>query len=58
MDVAPAILDSDSALAGVKRRKNVMKFYSVKVGSKPGIYHSWDECLAQVKGFKGAVCKI
>lgn len=33
------------------------KFYVVKQGRTPGIYHDWNECLAQVKGFKGAVCQ-
>ena len=26
-------------------------YYAVKVGHKPGIYLSWDECYAQIKGF-------
>ena len=30
------------------------KFYVVWVGASPGIYRSWEECLLQVKGFKGA----
>ena len=33
------------------------KFYAVKKGNKPGIYHSWDECKKQVEGFSGAVYK-
>lgn len=32
-------------------------FYVVKVGAKPGIYKTWDECKAQVNGFSGAVYK-
>jgi ribonuclease HI len=28
---------------------------SVKVGRKPGVYKTWDECKAQVDGFQG--CK-
>lgn len=32
-------------------------YYAVKVGKKPGIYHSWEECEAQVKGFKGSKYK-
>lgn len=54
----PSILDTISALAGVRRRPSSnMKFYAVKVGRSPGIYHSWNECVPQVKQFKGAVCK-
>ena len=34
-----------------------MKFYAVKVGNKPGIYNTWEECLKEVNGFKGAVYK-
>jgi ribonuclease HI len=30
------------------------KFYVVWVGHNPGVYNSWDECQAQVKGFEGA----
>lgn len=34
-----------------------MKFYAVRKGKKPGIYLTWDECQAQVHGFKGAQFK-
>ncbi|KIR02147.1 Ribonuclease HI-related protein [Lachnospiraceae bacterium TWA4] len=33
------------------------KYYAVKKGKKPGIYHSWDDCKAQVHGFPGAIYK-
>lgn len=33
------------------------KYYVVKVGKKPGIYHSWDKCKAMVHGYPGAVYK-
>ena len=33
------------------------KFYAVKEGRKPGIYHTWDECKEQVNGYSGAVYK-
>lgn len=33
------------------------KYYSVAVGRKPGIYESWSEAEAQVKGFGGAKFK-
>ena len=32
-----------------------LKFYVVWSGLNPGIYHSWDDCQAQIKGVKGAV---
>lgn len=33
------------------------KYYAVKLGRKPGVYLSWDECRAQTNGFSGAVYK-
>ncbi|GAB7357663.1 hypothetical protein MBLNU459_g0154t1 [Dothideomycetes sp. NU459] len=34
-----------------------VKFYVVKAGRATGVFHSWDECLDQVKGYKGAIFK-
>lgn len=31
-----------------------MKYYAVKQGRKPGVYTTWTECEAQVKGYAGA----
>lgn len=33
------------------------KIYAVKVGKKPGIYDTWDECKANTDGYPGAVFK-
>ena len=33
------------------------KYYVVWNGLNPGIYRSWDDCQAQIKGVKGAVYK-
>nr|WP_321405798.1 ribonuclease H family protein [uncultured Carboxylicivirga sp.] len=33
------------------------KFYVVWKGAKPGVYGSWAECQAQIKGFAGALYK-
>ncbi|MCL6274133.1 ribonuclease H family protein [Muricauda sp. 2012CJ35-5] len=33
------------------------KFYVVWKGKRPGIYESWDDCKAQIEGFKGAQYK-
>ena len=33
------------------------KYYAVKKGRKTGIFTSWEECEAQIKGFAGAVFK-
>lgn len=34
-----------------------MKFYAVRQGRVPGIYHDWDKCRIQIDGFKGAEFK-
>lgn len=34
-----------------------MVFYAVKVGKNPGVYNTWDDCQAQVIGFKGSKYK-
>eukprot|EP00594_Rhizosolenia_setigera_P002045 CAMPEP_0178946722 /NCGR_PEP_ID=MMETSP0789-20121207/4444_1 /TAXON_ID=3005 /ORGANISM="Rhizosolenia setigera, Strain CCMP 1694" /LENGTH=298 /DNA_ID=CAMNT_0020626747 /DNA_START=45 /DNA_END=941 /DNA_ORIENTATION=+ len=33
------------------------KYYAVAIGTKPGIYPTWDECKKQTDGFKGAKFK-
>ncbi len=33
------------------------KYYAVRIGKKPGIYQTWNECKAMVDGFSGAVYK-
>ncbi len=33
------------------------KFYVVWKGKRPGIYESWEDCKAQIEGFKGAQYK-
>lgn len=35
----------------------IKKFYAVRNGRKIGIFNTWDECNAQVKGYKGAEYK-
>jgi hypothetical protein len=43
--------------AGTKRKRTSdQKFYAVREGKKPGIYSTWEECLSQVTGHKGASC--
>jgi ribonuclease HI len=34
-----------------------IKYYTVWKGRVPGIYHSWEECKAQVDKFEGAIYK-
>lgn len=34
-----------------------MKYYAVRKGKIPSIYTSWEECKAQVHGYKGAIYK-
>eukprot|EP00878_Enallax_costatus_P029410 GHUV01031889.1.p1 GENE.GHUV01031889.1~~GHUV01031889.1.p1 ORF type:complete len:248 (+),score=60.67 GHUV01031889.1:79-822(+) len=33
------------------------KYYAVRVGRKPGVYNTWDECRIQVDGYPKAVYK-
>jgi len=40
-----------------KMTKRKPKFYVVWKGRKTGIFESWDECNAQIRGFKNAVYK-
>jgi Caulimovirus viroplasmin len=48
-----------TASAGTKRKRTAgSKYYAVKAGFQPGVYYNWNECLLQVTGFKGAVCKF
>lgn len=55
---APAPKTSPSPAAGTKRKRTGgAKYYAVKKGYKPGLYYSWNDCLAQVTGFKGAICE-
>ena len=32
-------------------------YYAVRIGKIPGIYTSWEDCKAQVTGYKGAIFK-
>lgn len=44
--------------AGNKRKRGAgVKFYAVRIGKIPGIYHTWTECLDQVRGFPKAMFK-
>lgn len=57
---APAMKSSPAAsAAGAKRKRNTPgKYYAVKKGYQPGVYFEWNDCLTQVTGYKGAVCKF
>ncbi len=48
-----------TASNGTKRKRgNEIKYYAVRVGYQPGVYHTWADCLDQVKGFKKATCEF
>ncbi|GAA5842167.1 hypothetical protein JCM3766R1_000024 [Sporobolomyces carnicolor] len=32
-------------------------FYAVRVGREPGVYLTWEQCSAQVKGYSGCIHK-
>lgn len=40
-----------------KRKLGEPKFYAVRAGHSAGVYTEWDQCKAQVTGFKGAAFK-
>lgn len=47
-----------TSTGGTKRKRNgVGKYYAVKKGYQPGVYYEWKDCLAQVTGYKGAICE-
>ncbi|KAJ5584152.1 Ribosomal protein L9/RNase H1 N-terminal [Penicillium hispanicum] len=53
---SPRSKPSPSPTAGTKRKRTTSaKYYAVKAGFKPGIYYGWQDCLAQITGYKGAV---
>src|SRR5699024_6858662 len=41
----------------LENRGVIMKYYAVREGRNPGIYHTWEECSNEVIGYKGAVYK-
>lgn len=51
-------MPSASSPHSAKRKRDPgPKFYAVQNGHRPGVYHSWQDCLGQVSGYKGATCK-
>ncbi|KIV99967.1 uncharacterized protein PV09_08478 [Verruconis gallopava] len=51
-------MSAPSTTSSAKRKRNSeMKFYAVKAGHKPGIYHTWADCKEQITGYKGAIYK-
>lgn len=53
-------LKQEASSTGQKRKrspKSSLKFYAVRIGKEPGIYHSWAECLDQVRGWPKAAFK-
>ena len=48
----------NTSSSGVKRKRGTeLKFYAVRTGHAPGIYHSWADCKAQITGYKKATCE-
>ncbi|KAF0294368.1 Ribonuclease H1 [Amphibalanus amphitrite] len=48
---------SATSLNFLIKSKLKMPFYAVRRGFQPGVYLTWEECQAQVNGFKGAQFK-
>lgn len=55
---SPALTPNNAAAGTKRKRPSEKKFYAVKSGKVPGIYNTWDECLNQVRGHRGAACKL
>jgi ribonuclease HI len=55
---SPSITSVTSSGTSYKRKRpgDSVKYYAVREGRNPGVYSTWDECLSQVKGHKGALC--
>lgn len=54
------VLSGDESASGERKRKRLgtAKFYGVASGRNSGVYTTWADCLAQVKGVKGSKCKL
>jgi ribonuclease HI len=48
---------NDNKKMGKSSLERFSKFYAVKVGLRPGVYRTWNECNAHVRGVKGAIYK-
>ncbi|KAI9803547.1 MAG: hypothetical protein M1825_001890 [Sarcosagium campestre] len=57
MATSNAIPPAISQTGTKRKREPEPKFYSVRNGHRPGVYHKWVDCLAQVKGYKNAIFK-
>ncbi|KAH3943176.1 hypothetical protein HBI70_194600 [Parastagonospora nodorum] len=51
-EIMPGTTSVTSNTSSNKRKRSSPKFYAVKVGRTPGIYHSWEDCKAQTDGIK------
>ncbi|KAK5108182.1 hypothetical protein LTR62_008713 [Meristemomyces frigidus] len=54
---APAMTPPASTDCTKRKREMLPKFYAVRIGKAPGIYHTWADCLDQVRGFPKATFK-
>jgi ribonuclease HI len=58
--ISPPTAPIITSTVGTKRKrdpKSAAKFYAVRIGKTPGVYHSWADCLEQVRGFPKAAFK-
>jgi ribonuclease HI len=56
---SPSIASSTSNGTSHKRKRPAdgIKYYAVRQGRRPGVYYTWEDCLSQIKGHKGALCE-
>lgn len=55
-DMGDAKSVASTTSSGKRKRNAGPAFYAVRVGRTPGIYYSWSDCEAQIKGMK-AECR-
>jgi ribonuclease HI len=56
--ISGSLAETTASIGTKRKRGNEVKFYAVRVGHQPGVYHTWNDCLDQVKGFKKATCEF
>lgn len=51
-DMGDAKSVTSTTSSGKRKRNAGPAFYAVRVGRQPGVYYSWADCEAQIKGMK------
>jgi ribonuclease HI len=57
-DMGDAKSVTSNTSSGKRKRNAGPAFYAVRVGRSPGVYYSWSDCEAQIKGMKAEYKKF